>query len=319
METSKPSSDSAAPPLDLAAWARAAEYSSDDGRAIAYWRGGDWDGDAPTLLLIHGFPTASFDWVNQWPALSARFRVLAIDLLGFGYSDKPRDEVYSILEQAAIVDRLCRRLGVTIEHVLAHDYGDTVAQELLARRLEDDAEAHFKTVCFLNGGLFPETHYPTFTQKLLAGPLGPVLSRALTRAAFARGLSQVFGANTQPSAEEIDDFWSLALANGGMRAIGHKLLGYIQERRALRVRWVGALIDTPTRLRLINGSDDPVSGAHMAARYRELVPNPDIVALAGIGHYPQWEAPQETLAAYLAFNPGAAPQSRPGAAEASTL
>jgi pimeloyl-ACP methyl ester carboxylesterase len=54
-------------------------------------------------------------------------------------------------------------------------------------------------------------------------------------------------------------------------------------------------------LRFIVGLDDPVSGAHVAARYRELIPDPDIVELAGIGHYPQVEAPEEMLAAVRQF------------------
>lgn len=44
-----------------------------------------------TLLLIHGFPTASWDWYKVWDALTARFHVLAPDMLGFGFSDKPKN------------------------------------------------------------------------------------------------------------------------------------------------------------------------------------------------------------------------------------
>ena len=54
-------------------------------------------------------------------------------------------------------------------------------------------------------------------------------------------------------------------------------------------------------LRFVNGPEDPVSGRHMAERYRELVPNPDVVLLDGIGHYPQLEAPEHVLEAFLAF------------------
>ena len=69
--------------------------------------------------------------------------------------------------------------------------------------------------------------------------------------------------------------------------------GYVDVRRGKQKG------DVP--LRLINGPDDPVSGKHMAERYRELVPEADIVLLEGIGHYPQTEAPQQVLNAYLEF------------------
>jgi len=87
----------------------------------------------PALLLIHGFPTASWDFAKLWPALAAEFRVLAADMLGFGFSSKPRRHRYSIDEQANIFETLLARRRIDRYHILAHDYGDTVAQELLAR------------------------------------------------------------------------------------------------------------------------------------------------------------------------------------------
>ncbi len=54
-------------------------------------------------------------------------------------------------------------------------------------------------------------------------------------------------------------------------------------------------------LRLVNGTLDPVSGAATVARYRDLIPNPDVVVLNDVGHYPQVEAPGAVLDAFLAF------------------
>lgn len=60
------------------------------------------DAAKPVLVLLHGFPTSSFDWLRVWDALAARFRLLAPDFLGFGFSDKPRPHNYSIFEQAYV-------------------------------------------------------------------------------------------------------------------------------------------------------------------------------------------------------------------------
>jgi pimeloyl-ACP methyl ester carboxylesterase len=261
-------------------------------------------GAAPALLLIHGFPTASWDWHKVWDALGAKFpRVIAADMMGFGFSSKPADYPYSILDQADLFEGLLAHLGVTRVHVLAHDYGDTVAQELLARHLERGATARpqIDSCVLLNGGLFPETHRARTIQKLLLTPLGPLLSRLMNRRSFERGFSAIFGANTRPSAEELAQFWDLIRRDGGNR-IMHQLIRYMPERIAHRSRWVGALQKTRVPLRLINGPDDPVSGAHMVARYRELVPNPDVVSLPGIGHYPQTEDPAGVLKAFFEFH-----------------
>jgi pimeloyl-ACP methyl ester carboxylesterase len=286
-------------------WRETGRHFEHRGQRIFYQLGGR-QGTGPTLLLIHGFPTASWDWHHQWPALCERFaRVLAPDMIGFGYSAKPRDYPYSILDQADLHEALLRQHDVIQYHILAHDYGDTVAQELLARELErrasDITRPRLRSVCFLNGGLFPETHRARLVQKLLASPLGPLLSRLLNERSFRKSFSAIFGPKTQPTAQALAEFWELVSLNDGVR-IFHKLIGYMAERRQHRSRWVGALQSATLPLRVIDGLDDPVSGAHMVARYRELVPNPDVVELPGIGHYPQVEAPDAVLKAFLAFH-----------------
>lgn len=253
------------------------------------------------LLLIHGYPTSSWDWHAIWPGLRGEFsRLIAPDMLGFGFSAKPRDHDYSILEQAALHEALLAQLKVTRVHVLAHDYGDTVAQELLVRHLDRQASGarglEILSCTLLNGGLFPETHRARPVQKLLNSPLGPLLTRLMNRKSFGKSFSAVFGARTRPSEAELDDYWSLIERGGGHR-IMHRLIKYIPERRAHRERWVGALQKTPVPLRLINGPDDPVSGAHMVARYREVVGKGEIISLPGIGHYPQVEDPEGVLRA----------------------
>ena len=191
--------------------------------------------------------------------------------------------------------------------MLAHDYGDTVAQELLARHASAAraaSRARLASVCFLNGGLFPESH------RAAAGPeaaaparSGRLIARLVDRARFARSFAEVFGPRTQPSAAELRRLLDAARARTTATRVAPRAdRATCDERREHRERWVGAL-QRQRRCRCASSTapDDPVSGAHMAERYRELVPNPDVVLLDGIGHYPQLEAPDQVLAAFLEF------------------
>ena len=284
-------------------WRAGGRHFSHRGHRI-FWQS-EGGGAGEVLVCIHGFPTASWDWHAVWPELGAQFsRVMAPDMIGFGWSDKPRRYEYSIFDQADLHENLLRAEGVRRFHVLAHDYGVTVAQELLARyeqRLAaGDRSLEIQSICFLNGGLFPETHRARRVQKLLLTPLGPLLGALTSERTFSRSFGVLFGNNTRPDANEMHQFWQLLSHQHGQR-ITHKLIGYIPERRAHRDRWVGALLSSPVPLRVINGPVDPVSGEHMVQRYRELVPRPDIVLLPGIGHYPQVEDPAGTLAAFREF------------------
>jgi pimeloyl-ACP methyl ester carboxylesterase len=285
----------------LSTWKREAKSLMVAGRRLAFWTPDHADEAKPCLLLIHGYPTSSFDWTFIWPDLSKHFRLAALDMLGFGLSEKPRDISYSIMMQADLQEALLEHLGVSEAHVLAHDYGDTVAQELLARHNEGSLSFNMKSLVLLNGGLFPEQHRARPIQKLGLTPLGFLLGLMMTRERFRKTFDQIFGPETKAPDEELDAHWSLITENGGARIL-HKLLHYIPERRINRERWVGALQNAAIPLRLIDGGADPVSGAHMYKHYKSLVPNADAVLLEKIGHYPQTEAPEAVTRAFLEFH-----------------
>lgn len=285
-------------PLTPDEWRQTGRSFPHHGHEIFYRDSG---GNKPPLLLIHGFPTASWDFYRVWDALAERYRVLAPDLIGFGFSAKPTDYKYSLQDQAELCGNLCARQQLGEVHVLAHDYGVSVAQELIALNESARSVMRLKSVAFLNGGLFPETHRALLVQKLLRSPLGGLLAMQMSEAKLAESLRKVFGPDTQPNAQEIGAFWQLVSHNKGQRVIP-KLIHYIDERIAQRPRWVPAMQFTKVPMRVINGPVDPISGEHMARRYHELIPNPDIVLLPNIGHYPQVEAPDLVLQALYDFH-----------------
>jgi len=280
----------------LQRWQDAGKWFSYDGHAIF----SRIDGEGEALLLLHGFPSASWDWHRLWPALTENYQVLAADMLGLGFSDKPVNYSYSITEQADIQQGWLEKLGIRRVHILAHDYGSSVAQELMARDQDGSLGFSIDSVCMLNGALFPEVHQPILLQKLLLGPMGGLVSRALTRRVFEYNLCKIFGPRTQPSRQELEDFWQLLIYNNG-RGVVHRLIHFMEERRCHRHRWVGALQNARQPVRLIWGQSDPVSGRPMQARYEELIAKPDVVRLDNVGHYPHVEAPDAVIQAYRDF------------------
>ena len=258
-------------------------------------------GEGPVLLLIHGFPTSSWDWHSLWDELCLCHTVIAPDLLGFGSSSKPFPHRYCIDEQAGLVEAVLKHCGFSRADVIAHDYGNTVAQELLARANTRQLGFALDSLVFLNGGLFPECHRPLPLQKLLASSWGPWLQRFVGRAGLARSMRRIFGPDTQPDEATLGAFWGEIDREHGRRVLP-ALLGYIAERHQRRERWVGALQQTSVPIGFIDGEADPISGAHMADRWAELVPDAALHRLPGIGHYPQIEAPERVLTAWRAMN-----------------
>mgnify|MGYP006166038075 FL=1 len=131
-------------------------------------------------------------------------------------------------------------------------------------------------------------------------PLGSLASSFFTRKKLAKNFKNIFGSYTQPSESQLDDYWALMELNGG-KYVFHLLIRYMQERKTYRNRWLEALQESTIPIRLINGLADPISGEHMVKRYRQLIPNPDVVELPQIGHFPLVEAPIDVVKHFLAF------------------
>ena len=249
------------------------------------------DEGAPWVTVLHGFPTSSFDWAPTAPGLAEGRRLLLFDFLGFGDSDKPADHDYSIHEQADLTEALWRHFGITRTAVIAHDYGVSVGQELLARHAEGALDVELERIAFLNGGLYPDMHRALLVQKLLLHPrLGPIVSRRIDERGLARGLRRVFAPDHRPSDEELHEHW-LGVSRRGGAQVQHRVIRYIEDRRRHAARWTGALETTRVPRTFVWGSLDPVSGAHMAERIASRVPAGELHELTDVGHYPQLEAP----------------------------
>lgn len=278
-----------------------ADFSELCGYRIAHWQSTSFtqDHQQPCILFIHGFPSASWDWQFQWKHLAANYRLLTLDMLGFGLSAKPKNHQYSLLEQADVIEALLNQKGVKNYHILAHDYGNSVAQELLSRQSEKTDSDNILSICWLNGGLFASHHRPLFTQKLLKSPIGGLVSYYMNKSSLSKGLHKIFGSNSPPKNKEIDTLWQLIEHNDGRRVLP-KLLSYIDERKQHGKRWTQSMISTHVPLYFINGVQDPISGQHMLDHYIDIIPHPRTTRLE-VGHYPQLEAPEAVLSFYQTF------------------
>lgn len=249
-------------------------------------------GRGPWVTFLHAFPTSSWDWSQVVPALAGENRCLCVDFLGFGDSDKPRRHRYSILEQADLVETVWRHHGVEQTLLVAHDYGATVAQELIARHDEGGGAVRFEGAVLMNGALYVDLARPLLVQRLLAAPaIGAIVARAVGFRGFARGLASVFSNEHPISDEELREHWRVLARRGGTGPIAHRLSHYLRDRSKNAARWEAALERTTVPLTFVWGMVDPRSGAHIAVRIRERIPHATFVELDNVGHYPQLEVP----------------------------
>ncbi|MBQ46876.1 MAG: alpha/beta hydrolase [Zetaproteobacteria bacterium] len=281
-------------------WLENGQYIKYQGHQIFYKTNGNIDSKRPTILMIHGYPTSSWDFETLFKLWDKKFNLVAPDMLNFGFSAKPRTKKCSVLEQADVISYLIEQLNLPPFHILAHDYGDTVAQELMARHYYTKKPESLLSVCMLNGGLFPETHRARFIQILLNSPLGSLINQLGSRKTFDTNMRKIWGDPHKLTDDQLKEYWDMIHYNNG-RHLFHSTIYYMTERKKYRPRWLQALTHSKVPIALINGSLDPVSGKHMVERYRELVGDSNIYEIPESGHYPHLENPDQVSLYYQEF------------------
>lgn len=264
------------------------------GHRIAFRR----RGHGPAVLLLHGFPTWSYDYADVAADLAADHDVITLDFLGYGASDKPNPYEYSVAESADVVQDLVTHLGLDTVRLVAHDYGGIVAQELIDRILNGNLGFSISSLVMLNSGIAYSAYRPTLVQKLLILPvIGKLIASRVTADRLRSGLDAVRGSPLTDA--ELGDLWYGVSRDDGHK-LAYRLIRYNAERAEHHRRWEQALTEWTGPLSLVWGPDDPVSGRHVLERATSLLPRAQVTELVGAGHYPQSEAPQAVAAAIRA-------------------
>ena len=260
------------------------------------------DPDLPPLLVLHGFPSCSYDYAAILPTLAARRRVVLPDLLGHGLSAKP-DRRYGIRMLADAVEAAVAAIGLEEVDLLTHDVGDSVGGELLARSLDGDLGFAVRRRVLTNGSIYMDlAQLSTGQQLLLSLPDEP--TDLVAEDGWKAGLRGTFAPGSQVPDEELDALWRLNAHDDGHRLLP-RTIRYIEDRRAEERRYTGPIETHPAPLGVVWGKLDPIAVHAMAERLVAARPGTPLITLEDVGHYPMVEAPDRFVAAVLELLDGA--------------
>lgn len=247
--------------------------------------------DAEPLLVLHGFPTCSFDFRHVLGSLARRRRVLLLDFVGFGASDKP-DMRYSIEMHADVVAAFVADAGVSRLALLTHDMGDTVGGELLARQSEGSWTVEITRRVLTNGSIYIEDAQLTAGQQaLLALPDELLPAGIIDGDSTAAALRATLSPGAVVGDDDLIGAWELMSHKDGHLRLP-RTIRYIEDRRARQARYTGAIESHPSPVTVVWGVDDPVAVVSMTERYSAARPDAALHLLHGVGHYPMIESPQ---------------------------
>ena len=299
--------DNSIPPVPdrLAKWRSEGETVELMGRQIWYHDSGPKTDDA--VFIVHGYPGSSWDFQGVVDRIGTGTRTVVMDMVGFGLSDKPLDGDYqsnfTLVLQADLYDALAAHLGLKTIILLAHDMGQTVGLELMARFEENRTPFRIRHAILLDGSTLVDMVVPTeFQKQALAAP-----STALPDDMAWDDIYNIFPESYATESRARDDFDELVTCqahqiyiNHGSRTIGG-IVHYLKERQEGFGRWSRTFFTfQKAPLTVIWGEQDPVAVIAMADRVKSERPYTDLYKYPDCGHWPSIEYPDRIGDAIIA-------------------
>ncbi|MBV1694745.1 MAG: alpha/beta fold hydrolase [Hyphomicrobiales bacterium] len=249
------------------------------------------------IVLLHGIGGSAYSFRYMIPSLARTHRVVAIDLKGFGRSDKPLDGAYAVADHAAYVAAVMDRLGLRDAIVVGHSFGGAVALHLAVTRGRRDPGLMSRLV-LMGTPAFPQPL--ALNQRLLATPLLPYVTLSILPPILAtrRGLDSWPRATPPPTDEDAMIYAEPLFEAGGRHAL-------IATTRLIAAGSGEAMIGLYPSVRqpalLIWCSNDPTVPVETGRRLAQALPRARLNLIDACAHAPNEEAPQQTLALIRAF------------------
>jgi len=254
-------------------------------------------GKGPPVLLIHGFGASTFTWRHIAPELAKTHRVIAVDLKGFGQSDKPFDGRYSVYDQAELLAQLIEDKDLRNLTLVGHSFGGGVAL-LLALEANQRLDGRITRLVLLDSIAFPQ-NIPVFFRLLdvpLVSQLGVRMVPPSVQTRLALQIAYFDDSKIDP--EEVELYAAPLKTAAGKHAIIYSARQIVPEDIAeLSERY--KTMELPT---LILWCDhDRIVPLEVGIKLRRTLPNSTLRLVEDCGHMPQEEQPVSTLSQILGF------------------
>ena len=248
-------------------------------------------GKGAPVLLIHGFGASTYTWRHVAPELAKTHRVIAVDLKGFGQSDKPFDSRYSVFDQAELLAQLIVDKDLRNLTLVGHSFGGGIAL-LLALEANERLEGRITKLVLLDSIAYPQ-NIPVFFRLLdvpLVSHLGVSMIPPSVQTRVA--LRIAYFDDSKIDQDEVDAYAAPLRTAAGKHAIIYSARQIVPDGLAeISERY--KTIELPT---LILWCDhDRIVPLEVGLKLRRTLPNSTLRLVEDCGHMPQEEQPESTL------------------------
>ena len=254
------------------------------------------------VLLVHGTPSWSFEYRHVIPVLARTRRVIAVDHLGFGLSERPVGFAYSPEAHTAVLREVAAKLRLLRFALVVHDYGGPIALPLAVAEPE-----RVSSLVVLNSWMWHLAEDPKVAQgaRWLDGGLGRFMYRWLNvslRLLMPLGYAVRSRLTPQIHAQYLTPFAQRAARD---RVLWALLCALLLSRESFEKLWTGRARLASIPSLIVWGSGDRALPPGTLERWRQALPQARVQELVGVGHWPQEEAPAEVARLLDGFLPRA--------------
>jgi pimeloyl-ACP methyl ester carboxylesterase len=248
-------------------------------------------GEGIPVLLIHGFGASSYSWRHIIEPLAQKYRVITIDLKGFGESPKPRDDLYSVYEQARLVRNFILENNLQNVHIIGHSYGGGVA--LVTSVYLSASHPNLQSSLVLIDSIAYPQDLPDFVKVLATPILGPLVIYAIPNTTQVKSLLKKVYFNDALIPQSAIDHYA---GNLGKPNAKYATLTTARQMLPTDLQQFSdnyANLTIPTLI--IWSRDDEIVPLAIGERLHEDLPNSKMVVLNDVGHAIQEEKPSVLL------------------------
>lgn len=252
-------------------------------------------GKGSPIVLLHGLAESSYTWRYIMDDLALHHRVIAIDLKGFGRSPKPRDNLYSVYDQAIAVRQLIHDKKIKKATIIGHSFGGGVA---LVLAMMDKSYQQVSQLVLIDAAVYPQ-QLPSMLRELKRPLLGPAGLYLISPNQQARQAYQyAFYDQQKIPSEGIEEASRNLIRHGSRYALVQTVRQMVpddMEGVSLQYKKL------PHRTLIVWGEEDKIIKPENAYRLNKDLKNSQLVILEKVGHMPQEESPKKLLSLIKKF------------------
>lgn len=259
-------------------------YITIDGIRFAY----EEYGSGQPILFIHGFAASSYAWRKVAQSLSSKYRAICIDLMGFGYSDKPKNDSYSPKRQAELMLKAIDALKLDRPIIAGHSFGGGVCLTMM-QMLGERQKSTVSGLILLDAACYPQK-LPYFIRNLRIPLLSWLALKIFPERWGFLSLKGTIYKDEHQAEEAITEYANRLKSKGAHEAL-------IATAKEIGPHDIDALIDSYSKISvptlILWGGCDSIIQVELGYQLAEQIPNSEIQVFDGCEHCPHEESPDE--------------------------